>query len=420
MTADPEHLIDSIYEAAVLPELWPAVLEQASSLTGAFGGNLFTQNWRFTGWTATQSMVQPMTEIIESSWAARNPRIARALAKRHPGFICDHDLFTPEEMDRDPFYAYARGMGLGWVAGTSIEASCGDIAMFSWERRFADGPFTRSHIERLDALRPHFARAALLSGRFALERARVATEALALIGLPAGVLSSSGRLIVGNGALGDLTPHAVQDRSPRLVLSDARADPLLGEALSQLAASSGDAVRSIPVRAQDRSPALIVHLVPVRGGARDIFSSAACVLIVTPVSPQAAPSAEIIHGLFDLTVAEARVAKGVAEARTLDDIATAAGVAIGTVRQQLKSVFAKTGVTRRTGRLACRAGVRRSTVVASVSQSHPATNRMSRSAAQAPRSLRRSAAAIMSGNMSGVQANTGTPMAAIVLAASAS
>ncbi len=292
-------------------------------------------------------MIKPLfADFIASGYAAQNPRPQRGIALNHTGFLGDQDLFTPEEMDRDPVYAYLRRNGLGWCAGTVIQAPSGDLMVFSWERAFKDGPFSAETIAALDPLRAHLARAALISGRLGLERARAAAEALGLIGLPAAVLSRSHRLLAANKLLEELIPHVVQDRPSRIGLADRRADTMLEQSLLQLHGHTREQVRSIPIAATPGAPASIVHVVPVRGAARDIFAAAACVLVITTVANPAVVSADVIQGLFDLTPAEARVARGIAAGRTVDEMAHEAGLAAGTVRQQLKSVFSKTGVSR--------------------------------------------------------------------------
>ena len=62
--------------------------------------------------------------------------------------------------------------------------------------------------------------------------------------------------------------------------------------------------------------------------------------------PGRVPTAEVLQGLFDLTPAEARVARAIAERRTVEAIAGMLGVSRETVRTQLKSVLAKTGMAR--------------------------------------------------------------------------
>jgi DNA-binding CsgD family transcriptional regulator len=69
-------------------------------------------------------------------------------------------------------------------------------------------------------------------------------------------------------------------------------------------------------------------------------------VVITTVARSQAVSARFIQDVFDLTPAEARAACGIAAGKTVRDIAAEAGLAAGTVRQQLKSVFSKTGVSR--------------------------------------------------------------------------
>jgi DNA-binding CsgD family transcriptional regulator len=340
-------LVDDIYEAAAIPEFWPGVIDRISKLMKSVGGVLFSVTPTYSGWTSSRDYVPLFTDFIAAGWHQKNVRAERALAQSYPGFIGDHELLTREEMDRSPMYAWLRNKGFGWCAGTVIKVPSGDTVIFSWERALEDGPVDSGTLRELDPLRAHLARAALISGRLALERARAAAEALGLIGLPAAVLSRSHRMLVANKLLSPLIPDVLQDRRERLVLSDAGADGLLKQAFTRLRAGDGASkIYSIPLKARKAHPASIIHVVPVRGAARDIFSAASCILVVTPVTHSGVPAADLIQGLFDLTPAEARIAQKIAEGQTLADAAAGAGISAGTARKQLKCVFAKTGVTR--------------------------------------------------------------------------
>jgi DNA-binding CsgD family transcriptional regulator len=187
---------------------------------------------------------------------------------------------------------------------------------------------------------------ALMAGRLGLEWARVATEALGLIGLPAAVVIYSHRLVVANKLLEQLIPQIVQDRQSRIVLADRRADAMLVRTLLELQNHAGEQVSSIPIAATPKRPASIVHVVPVRGAANDIFMAALCVLVIPTVARMGIASTGVIQYLFDLTPAEARVARGIAVGKTVDELAQEASLAAATVRNQLKSVFSKTGVSR--------------------------------------------------------------------------
>lgn len=205
-----DDLVDQIYEAAVLPDLWPGVLERIAALSGADrGGIVSAVTPHFSGWKASPAMTPLFLEFLASEVAGSNQRATRALALNYPGFLSDDDLFTREEMDRDPFYKWTRERGTGWCFGTAIQVPDGDAIAFGWERSFGLGPFNPALVRSFDPLRPHLARAGLIAGRLALERARAVVEALEVMQLPAAVLTLSQRLMAANGLLEKLVPDQI-------------------------------------------------------------------------------------------------------------------------------------------------------------------------------------------------------------------
>jgi len=80
--------------------------------------------------------------------------------------------------------------------------------------------------------------------------------------------------------------------------------------------------------------------------ARDLFGSGLSMVVVTRPDSARQPDASLIQGLFDLTPAEARVAAALIEGRTIAEMAARNGVGLETVRTQVKSILAKTGVSR--------------------------------------------------------------------------
>jgi DNA-binding CsgD family transcriptional regulator len=80
--------------------------------------------------------------------------------------------------------------------------------------------------------------------------------------------------------------------------------------------------------------------------ARDIFTDAAGLIVVTPLASPRAPAAAVLEGLFDLTPAEARVASALTGGATIREISRQIGIGEETVRSQLKAVFEKTGTRR--------------------------------------------------------------------------
>jgi DNA-binding CsgD family transcriptional regulator len=343
-----ERYIDRIYEAGAIPELWPGVIEELDRIAGAYGTALMVFRDGKLKATGSRRGSELITEYVGAGHIGHDQRTVRLLGANHPGFLQDLDVFTPEEWDADPIRrTFWEPKGFGWGIATGIPVPNGDLMIFHSERRRADGPAHPDVVARLNQLRPHLARAALLSTRMSLERVQAAASALEVIGIPGAVLDRHGRALATNNLLDNLSPGAVIDRPSRLALANTDADAKLQASLAALNADASDVVtQSIPIPASLEHPPMVLHLHPVRGDARDIFSRAMAILVVTPVVGNDAPAAAVIQGLFDLTPAEAKVASAIAAGLTVEAVAAAHRTTVVTVRNQVRSIFAKTGLRR--------------------------------------------------------------------------
>jgi DNA-binding CsgD family transcriptional regulator len=81
------------------------------------------------------------------------------------------------------------------------------------------------------------------------------------------------------------------------------------------------------------------------------------VLVLTPVTLPQAPPVELVQSLFDLTPAEARVARSLSAGETVEKIASIGGVSLNTVRSQLRCVLEKTGCHRQAEVVALLSGI---------------------------------------------------------------
>lgn len=342
-----DHLIGRIYEAGLVPSLWPEVLNEIGIAVGGNGGLLFAVRDGYVSGINSANHDQTMPLFLNEGWSERDPLLPRAAALNHAGFLIDGDLLSEQEIATNEVYCnFYRRHGIGYRAGTIIPIPSGDSIAIVMPRHQDNGPVPRDVVLFLDDLRPHLARASMTANRLGFERARAQADALQAIGLPGAILREGGRLLAANRLFEALMPSLFHDRAERLTLTDAAADGLFLAALGTSSVAGRRIVKSIAIAAAlDRVP-MVLHVIPVRGSARDIFTRATFMLVVTPVDRGAVPSAEVLQGLFDLTPAEAQVARRVAQAESLDALAAAIGVARETVRTQLKAVLSKTGLSR--------------------------------------------------------------------------
>jgi DNA-binding CsgD family transcriptional regulator len=354
-----EDIVDDIYEAAVVPERWPGLLQRLADTIEARGSILFVARQQTLQHVVSPSLAELVPEYFGRGYQFRDERTRRLLEANLAGFIQDTDVFTPEEWEADPIRReFWAPNGMGWGVATHLPMPTGESIILHSERNADRGPFERPLVYELDRLRPHIARATLMSARLAFERASGAVDALGMMGLPAAVLDPSGRLFVANTGFHELVPGVFLDKQAGLELAVAGLNPFFRRALDAAASDLGDAPLSLPMPTQGGHPPLIVHVVPIRGLARDVFSRASVVVLVTPVVIADVPTAEVIQGLFDLTPTEARVARALGRGETVAEIATANRVAQPTVRNQIREIFSKTGVNRQADLVGLLRGIR--------------------------------------------------------------
>lgn len=339
-------LIDRIYEASVVPELWPSVLDELATVAEARGGLLFSAR-KVLFWTASSSVREVFEAYVNDGWFTRCPRRLCIMNQAEPSFFVEQDFWSEDQINADPIYRdFFRPRGLGWSAGTGLKVPTGDNIVFSIERALERGPIEAEFVDRLNELRPHLARSALVTARLGLQRAQGATEALTRLNLPALLLNEAGTVVEAN-ALAQALPEQVKyGVNNRLLLTDRRAQDMLAAALAAIAASPDGRGFTFPLRDEVGRPVKVLHLMPVSRSAHDIFGQSFALLMMTPVSSERAPSVDLLRSLFDLTPSEARVARALATGKTPEEIAAEGEVSITTVRTQLRRVLEKTGCAR--------------------------------------------------------------------------
>lgn len=334
---------EAIYEAALLPELWPDALDLVRGRTRSVLGLMIGADAA----NAVTSITSPGGERIIEDYNAlnlfsRSQRLPRAIAAQCHNFVRDSDLFTPEERLADPTYTeffFPRGMGHG--TATIIRFPGDYTVVFDFERLLSEGPFSDDTVAYLDGLRPHFGRAATLWHRMELRRARDRVDVLNAIGIAAMALDARGRCLAMNTAMEAFVPTVVMDRARGAGFADPEADRRWQAALS----AGRDIALSLPVR---REPfPIVAHRVPVVRRAQDLLSLTAALLIVMPVTTAStALPADVIQILFDLTPAEAKVAYALGGGASVADIARQQTLSEETIRTQVKAIMRKTGTSR--------------------------------------------------------------------------
>jgi DNA-binding CsgD family transcriptional regulator len=348
-----DDLIDKIYEAAFVPDLWEGALEVASRLSDSASGAIFM----FSSDSPVRgrlSDVPPVhrnpggnirslfDEFIAGDTWKFSDVVQRMCDMQPASFVQVEDFLTAEEIEHDPVRIQLRAVGIGAHLCSAVAMPSGELVTFVFQRWTRDGAYVQASVDRLDQLRPHFARAGLVSARLGMEQARATVSALEAIGLPAAVMTASGRVLTANVLLENMPSVFIATALGGMALANASADTLFQQAVAHN--QHDRVVRSIPIPAKEDQPALVIHLLPLRRAAHEIFSGADILVAATAMSASAiVPSPTLLAGLFDLTPAESRLAAALSQGRPLKDAAFDLNITVKTSRTYLERVFAKTG-----------------------------------------------------------------------------
>jgi DNA-binding CsgD family transcriptional regulator len=343
-----EDLLDRIYECAFAPEGWPIVIEELSRLIEGERGTLLILGRDQLRWVTVRGGEQFVETMIREGRVQQGRFIEVVWGLRHPGFVSESEVFTPEELDKEPLWRdYYLAHGFAWGAATAVPLPSGERVFLALNRRNELGPVKSDSIQKVDVYRPHLARAILISARLQLERARAVGETLDALGLPGLVLDGQGKVLAANSLVQGLTDYVMWRALNRVSLIDRSAEQLLRDAMAAIDAPQAS-TRSFPVRHRESGGTMVAHVIPIRLSARDVFVRCAAALVLTPLAAPGAPPVELIQTLFDLTPAEARVARSLTAGDTVEEIASTAGVSANTVRTQVRGVLEKTGCRRQT------------------------------------------------------------------------
>jgi DNA-binding NarL/FixJ family response regulator len=176
--------------------------------------------------------------------------------------------------------------------------------------------------------------------------------ALELTPIAVAIVTDSGRLLECNGEFSRVlnTADSIRLTGGDIQAVDEMDRAALRGAIGLMAGpASGGARRILRLSraGSENSLAVIVSKAPhaLQKSPGDSDRNLACLAIADP-NRQSTPAPEVLMELFGLTQAEARVALQIGAGKSVNEIAEASGVKVGTIRSQVISIFAKTGLNR--------------------------------------------------------------------------
>jgi len=349
-------LLGCLYDAAADPDRWETFLHELAGLSGATSAGLLIHDFQHSKYSLSSSwqVRADSLRLYQDHYHALDIWAQKGMDKPS-GYIChSQSLCSLKEIRTTEMYndfMLQAGIEHGMFGVLENNKYC--LASISLYRDKRCSEFTESDLRILKFLVPHLQRAFQLHVRFSELKSHSADVEKALDGISTGVvmMDSKGEIVLMNRSAGAI----VAERDGLLATgAGLRAErPEETNALAgmiQAAASTSNGSGLSPCATllitRRTRPPLQLQISPLRTSVIQSSRRMAVMAFIRDPLKRERPTQEVLRALYRLTPAECRVALLMSDGHTSRHIAEMVGVTENTVRTQLKSIFAKTGVKR--------------------------------------------------------------------------
>lgn len=350
------NLLAALYDAAADPSLWEPFIEQLAGKTGATSGALLILDYEHSNYSLSTSwrMASDSIRLYQEHYHSLDIWAQRGLVNPVGYVLSSQSLCPASEIQETEIYNdYMLQAGIEHGMFTILENNKSCAASVSLYRDRSHKEFSESNLHVLRFLTPHLQRAFKLYFQLSEAKAHSAGVEAAFDMLPTGLLllDSKGKIIFMNRTAAStvaqsdgllvIEKHLRAERSEE---SD-RMTAMVDSAVSLSTKATMSAGGAMLVSRRTRLP-LHVVISPVRNTRLRTFQKIAAVAFVNDPLRSQRPVEAVLRQLYGLTSAECRVALLLSDVHSPRAIAERIGVTENTVRSQIKSIYAKTGVRR--------------------------------------------------------------------------
>lgn len=282
-----------------------------------------------------------------------NPRVARGMSMAVGEIADDSRLLFDDDPDRLEFLDWLERTPYYHLLGSKILGDNGQVGFLSVNHAKAHGPSTDAHRRVFTLLTPHLLNIVAMTRVFSANRlgGDPVTCAALETDRPFALLDRGGQMIECSAGFEDLLRSAgvLAVRRGRLAAVQPQHRYLVERFVAAACGVRRCLEPPMPVRltAADTQLGLVLRAIPIAPGDEvfDIFRPATLVTLTDLDRPRRIRRQDLI-ALFALTAREADIAVLIGEGWTIESTAHRLAIGEYTVRQHLKAVFAKLGVSR--------------------------------------------------------------------------
>jgi len=351
-------IADEFYSAAVDHSRWYSALEGLATATGSRSGELITIGSDAVVPINLMTNIDPI--INEDFRACRggdpafNPRVNAGMRSPVLKIMAECDFMTPEEHAVHPHYAeFARPWDIPYICLATLERRNDLLIGLAVVRSAREGHINSEQREVFASLAPHVRAAVRMQIALEGNGAVLLKGALEALAIPAFVCGRLGEVQAMTAQAEELARGGrgliMRQRHLRAFRDDE--DKALSDAIARAARGlerpGAPAMSSVAIRGTDESGTpLVLDVMSLPSVALELSSTPRVLIVARGARGSESRKAAVLQGIYGFTSAETDVALQLAQGKSAETLAQERKVAVGTVRVQIKSVFAKLGVGR--------------------------------------------------------------------------
>jgi DNA-binding CsgD family transcriptional regulator len=343
---DFDKVEQAFLDAALDSKRWNATMEVASRFIESRGAALFSICGRLPLMPHSECLGEGFETYVREGWIERDERFRGVPTILRKRVATDLDFATADEIKRNPYYQeFLAPMGYRWFAGVLVGTAENQWTL-AFQRTIEQGPFSPSDQKELAQLSARLSGAAALAAALGFAAAGGAVEAFEFSGTAVIQLDKSAGVIGLNVEAERLMGRGIRIVRRRLVAERPDATDVLDRALHALLWSNETTMMPPVALPRDGGRPLMAYPIALRSVADNPFAHCRALVVLLDPNRTRLPPETMLRTAFALTAAEARLAAGLARGAPVEAVADGLGVTKATARNQLKAVFAKTGVHR--------------------------------------------------------------------------
>jgi DNA-binding CsgD family transcriptional regulator len=334
-------------EAAINPALWARALNVVTAQTESFGAILVpVAGNHLPNVPISDRMEASFSAYLNGGWHLRDERNNGAAIMKKNGVVDDLEIVNIEEIKKHPYYQdFLAPVGLRWFAG--VKVACGDdLWCLSVQRSVEQTPFSSEEKRKLALLSKRLSSAAAISRALGFSTANAALDAFEVSNTAILLIDRFGNVIRANQSAEDLLKGDVRISRGKIAAKDHNAARAVERAIHQLLETRDAALAApIPLPREGQLP-ILVYLIKLSSLSANSLAECKAVAVLIDPDKRWIPTETTLRASFGFTAAEARLAARISSGAALESVAESLGISKETGRNQLKSIFAKTGVHR--------------------------------------------------------------------------